>query len=595
MLQNLSVPKKLVLSFAAVIAACGAATFVVFWAVLGIHQAQVAETVARNITTAVSEVHVALLNEQITMRGYVATLDPEFKDIFQQHVASYRTGLVNLAAADVNGVFTEQVAVLSASGDNAHSDMSAMMQSAEDPAQREVILERLSVKGSPDIQAVTAEGEEVLDTLAQMRDQNDMRRSAAYRQAYMAFGVGGVIALLIAVASALWLINALSKPVVAMTGAMTRLAQGDLDAAIPAVGRKDEIGLMGQAVLTFRQQAIDNRRLETDTIAARNEAEEARRLHEAEANELARLDGIAIGAVAAGLSAMASGNLSHRIEVPVHAKAQPLKDDFNAAANKLESAVAVIIERASAIGAAAQQISDASDDLSRRTEQQAASLEETAAAVEQITATVSRSAEGALEAGRMVRASDGYANEGQNVVNRAVSAMGQIESSSNQISAIIGVIDEIAFQTNLLALNAGVEAARAGDAGRGFAVVASEVRALAQRSAEAAKEIKTLIQASSQQVGQGVNLVNETGEALQKIAAQIGHLTSIAVEIESSSKEQATGLAEVNVAVTQMDQVTQQNAAMVEQSTAASRTLAQDAADLDRLMGQFEISKQHSS
>jgi len=175
------------------------------------------------------------------------------------------------------------------------------------------------------------------------------------------------------------------------------------------------------------------------------------------------------------------------------------------------------------------------------------------------------------------------------VVVRAIAAMGAIEQSSNQIGAIIGVIDEIAFQTNLLALNAGVEAARAGDAGRGFAVVASEVRALAQRSASAAKEIKTLISESGRQVGAGVALVGDTGQALERIAAQIERLTLIAEEIAASSQEQSSGLQQVNIAVNQMDQVTQQNAAMVEQSTAASHALASDAVELDRMMGQFTL------
>ena len=239
--------------------------------------------------------------------------------------------------------------------------------------------------------------------------------------------------------------------------------------------------------------------------------------------------------------------------------------------------------------ASAREISQASDDLSRRTEQQAASLEETAAALEQITATVARSAEGATEAGGVVRGAQSEAVDGQAVVGRAIAAMGEIERSSSEIGAIIGVIDEIAFQTNLLALNAGVEAARAGDAGRGFAVVASEVRALAQRSASAAKEIKTLITESGRQVGAGVALVGDTGHALERIAGQIQRLTVIAEEIAASSHEQSSGLQQVNIAVNQMDQVTQQNAAMVEESTAASHALASDAVELDRMMGQFAL------
>ncbi|MGI4819040.1 MAG: methyl-accepting chemotaxis protein [Janthinobacterium lividum] len=575
------------MAFSAVIAACGLATVLVLWAVLSIQRADHTEAAAQELNDAIQNVQIAILNQQLNMRGYVATGAAEFKQGFETHASNYAAALTDLAAVDADGQFLAEQKALADAGEKFTAEARQMMSMAEDPALHAEAVASMATTGR--IGDVRAAGRAVLDRLADLNVASDRSRANAFRQAYVAFAVGGLVALVIAAASSLWLVNALSKPVVAMTRAMTRLAQGDLEVAIPAVGRKDEIGAMASAVLTFKEQAIENRRLAAETEQARAAREEERLQTEAERAARAEEARVAVSAVADGLAALAKGDLTHRITANITGSAAPLKADFNSAVEKLESAVAIIIDRAGAIGAAAQQISEASDDLSRRTEQQAASLEETAAAVEQITSTVARSAEGAEEAGSMVRASYSQAAEGQKVVNSAVSAMGQIEESSNQIGAIIGVIDEIAFQTNLLALNAGVEAARAGDAGRGFAVVASEVRALAQRSAEAAKEIKTLIHASSQQVGQGVNLVNETGRALQKIAEHIGRLTNIAAEIEASSKEQATGLAEVNMAVSQMDQVTQQNAAMVEESTAASRSLAQDAAELDRLMRQFHI------
>ncbi|MGH6955246.1 MAG: methyl-accepting chemotaxis protein, partial [Caulobacteraceae bacterium] len=238
------------------------------------------------------------------------------------------------------------------------------------------------------------------------------------------------------------------------------------------------------------------------------------------------------------------------------------------------------------------EISQAADNLSKRTEQQAASLEETAAALDEITATVRKTAEGANHAREIVSTARADAEQSGEVVRRAVGAMSAIEQSAQQISQIIGVIDEIAFQTNLLALNAGVEAARAGDAGKGFAVVASEVRALAQRSADAAKEIKALISASTQQVGQGVDLVGQTGQSLERIVGQVAEITGVVSEIAASAQEQATGLQEVNTAVNQMDQVTQQNAAMVEQSTAASHSLSQEAGELARLVGRFKVGEE---
>jgi methyl-accepting chemotaxis protein len=229
----------------------------------------------------------------------------------------------------------------------------------------------------------------------------------------------------------------------------------------------------------------------------------------------------------------------------------------------------------------------ASDDLSRRTENQAASLEQAAAALGEITSTVRRSSEGAIQAKRAVNSAKTGAEQSGVIVSQAVSAMSEIESSSRQITQIIGVIDEIAFQTNLLALNAGVEAARAGDAGRGFAVVASEVRALAQRSAEAAKEIKGLISESSRQVAAGVDLVGQTGQALKRIVEEVAEINDLVSQIAASAEEQSIGLQEVNTTVVQMDQVTQQNAAMVEQSTAASRQLADETTNLQALIGRF--------
>ncbi len=286
---------------------------------------------------------------------------------------------------------------------------------------------------------------------------------------------------------------------------------------------------------------------------------------------------------------LADGDLTYRIEGEFAPKAAQLKTDFNAAIAQLQQAVSVVVANIAGIRSGAGEISQAADDLSRRTEQQAAGLEETAAALDEITATVNKTASGARQASDVVQAAKGDAETSGVIVRDAVSAMQAIEGSSSQISQIIGVIDEIAFQTNLLALNAGVEAARAGEAGPGFAVVASEVRALAQRSAEAAKEIKTLISTSTTQVGSGVKLVGQTGEALQRIVDRVAETDGLVSEIAASAQEQAVGLAEVNTAVNQMDQVTQQNAAMVEQSTAASHSLAQEAQSLQASVAQFRV------
>jgi len=289
------------------------------------------------------------------------------------------------------------------------------------------------------------------------------------------------------------------------------------------------------------------------------------------------------------LTDLADGDLAQRIDKPFIPSLDRLRTDFNAASEKLKRAMTLVSENAGAISSGSNEIRSAADDLARRTEQQAASIEETAAALEEITTAVNDSSRRADEAGKIVARARDHAEHSGQVVRDAISAMDQIEKSSREISNIIGVIDEIAFQTNLLALNAGVEAARAGEAGKGFAVVAQEVRELAQRSATAAKEIKSLINASGAQVENGVSLVTKAGSALQEIAEQVRDINGNVVAIVDAAREQSTALAEINQAVNTVDQGTQQNAAMVEEQTAASHSLAREAAALFELLGQFKF------
>jgi methyl-accepting chemotaxis protein len=297
----------------------------------------------------------------------------------------------------------------------------------------------------------------------------------------------------------------------------------------------------------------------------------------------------AVNQIATALSRLADNDLSYRMAGQIDPRFTDVRDDFNGAVAALDETISTVAFATRNVTSGANEISSASDNLSWRTEQQAASLEETAAALDQITATVGRSADGARSASAAATDARLDAAKSGEIVGEAVAAMDRIASSSIQISQIIGVIDEIAFQTNLLALNAGVEAARAGEAGRGFAVVAQEVRALAQRSADAAREIKTLIANSSSQVKRGVELVGDTGQALQSIVGKVGQIDTLISEIAQSSREQATALGEVNSAVNQMDQVTQQNAAMVEQATAAAARLRQEANELDHLIARFNV------
>ena len=296
-----------------------------------------------------------------------------------------------------------------------------------------------------------------------------------------------------------------------------------------------------------------------------------------------------VEALARALQSLSDGDLTQTLDTAFIPTLDMLRVDFNTAAAKLKTAMQTVADNASAIAAGAQQVRDASDDLSKRTEQQAASVEETAAALEEITTVVGDSSRRAEDAGELVRKTRENAEQSGSVMRSAVEAMGRIESSSTEISSIIGVIDEIAFQTNLLALNAGVEAARAGDAGKGFAVVAQEVRELAQRSAKAAKEIKALITASNGHVKNGATLVGQTGAVLEEIVTQVLAVNGNVGAIVDASKEQATGLKAINQAVNVMDQGTQQNAAMVEASTAAARRLSSEADALFELLSQFNI------
>lgn len=295
--------------------------------------------------------------------------------------------------------------------------------------------------------------------------------------------------------------------------------------------------------------------------------------------------------LARGLNRFADGDLSQQIEKPFIPSLEKLRVDFNSACNKLKQAMSTVADNAKAISAGSSEIRTSADDLAKRTEQQAASVEQTAAALEEITTTVKDSSLRAEEAGRLVARTKDHADHSGNVVQEAIGAMDQIEESSKAISNIIGVIDEIAFQTNLLALNAGVEAARAGEAGKGFAVVAQEVRELAQRSATAAKEIKSLITASSGHVSNGVGLVTKAGAALQEIASHVQNINGDIIAIVEASREQSTALSEINRAINSVDQGTQQNAAMVEEQTAASHELAKEADALFQLLEQFHFDR----
>jgi methyl-accepting chemotaxis protein len=470
-----------------------------------------------------------------------------------------------------------------------------------------------------------AEDKFVTEFLVMARTANDAVRRSLWLVTIMT-----VAMLLISGALAVMSALSITRPVARIVASMSTLAAGDTSIEIPDVKRGDEIGTMAQATLKFRDAAIEKTRLEAETAerdrkaAAERAAAETKIMNEFEAavggivkaalagdfsqrvslegkqgvirnlaesmNALCDNVGQVLKEMGVMLGALAEGNLTRRIEADYQGMFGTLKDNANTTAVRLSETIGKIKTAAGEVANASAEISTSTTDLSQRTEEQASSLEQTSASMEEISATVKKNAENAQQANQSAASTREVAARGGEVVAQAVEAMSRIEESSRKISDIISVIDEIARQTNLLALNAAVEAARAGDAGRGFAVVASEVRSLAQRSSQAAKDITDLINSSTGQVKDGVELVNRAGEQLREIVRSINGVATIVSDIASASAEQAGGIDQVNKALTQMDEVTQQNSALVEENAATARTLEQQSQAMDHQVGFFRLS-----
>jgi methyl-accepting chemotaxis protein len=440
-------------------------------------------------------------------------------------------------------------------------------------------LQKLAVEMREFNESLMAESKAASEALAQ-----------SARQSILIMIGAGVVALFggVIISSLLARAN-IVKPILHLADQMERIAHNDIDIEVHGVQRVDEIGAMAKALQTFKDNALAWKAMDAKNEEAKRRAEEERQ--RAEDAAIAQERAMVADCFGAGLAKLAAKDLTYRINDDLPEAYGKLRDDFNAAISQLAEALSDVVSGSEAIGSATKEVAGAADDLSRRTEQQAATLEETSAALKEITTTVKRAAEGAREARDIVDVTRGDAEKSSAVVGQAVAAMGRIEKSAQDIGQIIGVIDEIAFQTNLLALNAGVEAARAGEAGKGFAVVASEVRGLAQRSAEAAKEIKGLIANSNSEVGQGVGLVVETGKALERIATRVVDINKLVAEIADGAAEQFTSIEQIHTAVSQMDQDTQKNAAMVEETTAASHSLRQEAESLVACVGDFQLGR----
>ena len=400
-----------------------------------------------------------------------------------------------------------------------------------------------------------------------------------------------LVAGLLIAALITWLTaQAIGTPIRRLTAAMRELASGNFDVVLPGLGRKDEIGDIAGAVGDFKLKLEEKMRLDAEReqeIARREQAaREERARQEAEA---AQMVAKVVASLGHGLEKLARGDLTYRVTDEFAAEYEKVRNDFNSAIAQLQETVRNISLSSAEISNAAAEISTSTTDLSQRTEEQAASLEQTSASMEEIAATVKKNAENAQQANQLTQGTHAVAARGGEVVAQAITAMAAIEESSRQISDIISVIDEIARQTNLLALNAAVEAARAGEAGRGFAVVASEVRSLAQRSSQAAKDITDLITSSAGQVRNGVDLVNKAGQSLQEIVDSVREVAAIVADIAHASTEQASGIDQINKALSQMDEVTQQNSALVEENAATAKTLEDQQNAMNEQVGFFRV------
>ena len=414
--------------------------------------------------------------------------------------------------------------------------------------------------------------------------------NAPVRDQTLVMVVAGTLVLTAAILGLFFAVRTLiQKPLGGLVRSVTHLSDGHYDNTIGGQEREDEIGAVARALEGFRYALANTKRLEAEANSQRGEVEADRIRAEDERRKSINLQRQIVSVVGAGLSELSHGNLGHRINEDFPGEYAQLKEDFNATLASLEKTIATVNLAVMNIGSRTGEISEGASDLAKRTEQQAAGLEETAAALNELAAQVNSSAENARTAAGNVNLACEDAEKSGEVVRRVIASMQAIAQSSMEVSRIISVIDDIAFQTNLLALNAGVEAARAGEAGKGFAVVAQEVRELAQRSANAAKEIKTLINSSGTQVNEGVELVGSAGSLLQKISEHVMGINSLVRQISASADEQAIGLREINQAMTLMDQVTQQNAGMVEQATAGSATLNDEAQMLKQLLSQFQV------
>jgi methyl-accepting chemotaxis protein len=580
--------KKLAIAFLAVIFATLAADFFVYRSLEAIDASADRNQVSFGLTIDAEQMLANMVEQQNAVRGYLLSNEERFVETYETAKAAFTSRADSFKSKTVSPEQRSRVESLQAIMANwQQKSAERQLELARNPLTRDQAFALTGKLTLAEGRAIIGDVRAAQETLIADRV---VERDAAARTANLTLLLGAVAALLISLFMGFFLFRSIAAPITQMTGVMRKLAAGDKNVMVPGANREDEVGEMAGAVEAFKRAAIERDELAAEAEAARISQDEAKKRQAALDNAKAEDLRAFVGIVEVGFERLSAGDLTVRMTETVAVEFEPIRAKFNDSVAQLETAIGGVVTAISSIRTGLSEINTASNDLAHRTEQQAASLEQTVAALGEVTQAVNETADGAGKAQTVASGARQKAEKGGEVVSRAVAAMGQIEQSSEKINSIISVIDEIAFQTNLLALNAGVEAARAGDAGRGFAVVAQEVRGLAQRSAEAAKEIKTLIATSREQVGTGVELVTASGKSLEEIVTEVSSMAEVISTIAASAREQATSLREVSGAADQMDKVTQQNAAMVEEATAASQTLTNETEELATAMAKFRTS-----
>ena len=566
----MKIPRKLGLSFLAINASAAVVMLVFLASIMMIARTTERNNHSQDVYAKALTLETAILRQNSQFRGFLVTGDPTYLKSYEEGRVEFDQTAVELAAmltipseqAQLAEARRETLAWRRNWGDRLIAQVKA---GDRDGAQEEVRNAGQKVLVSKIALPLRALRATETEAMAAHADE----QSGAIRMALIALVIGGIALIAIAVALAMMLSRQIARPITTLTQAMGDLAAGRHDIDVGASGRTDELGDMARAVLVFRDTAVAKLADDRDREAA-------------------------MTAIGGGLRSLSQADLTARLaDVPAAFRA--LSDDFNLATSSLSQVLGDVRGSVDSIKLNSGEIAQAASDLAERTEREAAALQQSSSALDEVTRSIREGAIAATDASSAMADTRGEAERGDAIVRQAITAMHGIEQASDEIAQIISLIDGIAFQTNLLALNAGIEAARAGEAGKGFAVVASEVRALAQRSADAATEVKDKVKAASTHVGVGVNLVGQTGEALAKIIERVAGVGVSIDSIARQSDHQATSLGQINVAIAEMDAMTQQNAAMVEQTSAASRQLVAEAEALAASVATFAIDAQAES